>query len=42
MSGYGTAKFQHNALNLGFPTAFARDYASYGAPEEFAPERPIS
>lgn len=42
MSGYGTAKFQHNALNLGFPTAFGRDYASYGAPEEFAPERPIS
>jgi hypothetical protein len=39
MSGYGTAKFQHNALNLGFPTAFARDYAANGEPEVFAPDR---
>jgi len=39
MSGYGTAKFQHNALNLGFPTAFARDYARFGSPEMFSPDR---
>jgi len=42
MSGYGTAKFETNALNLGFPTAFAKDYARFGSPEMFAPERPIS
>jgi len=37
MSGYGTAKFPQNAINLGMPRAFSEAYAEYGAPEQFAP-----
>lgn len=37
MSGYGTAKFPLNAINLGMPRAFSEAYAEYGAPEQFAP-----
>jgi len=38
MSGYGTEKVQTNSLNLGFPSAFAKDYANNGPPERYEPQ----
>jgi hypothetical protein len=37
MSSFGTAKFQTNNLNLGFPEAYEDVYANLGVPQEYMP-----